>query len=190
MLRSLRGGNERKITKSLADRFWTDDAPLVRSSDRYGLNSVSDRLGTGNAHFSPYQLTCGIMLRLVATLFYTEPIMKKIDRRSVLRQAPALAGFLPQAVMAAETRPPNRKLRVVAVGGHFDDPQTCAGGTLALYADQVHDVVGLSLTGGPPPPKGANPEDRKIRNRLNFISARALARGRSPRAKQLNSASA
>jgi hypothetical protein len=26
VLRSLRGGNERNITKSLADRFWADDA--------------------------------------------------------------------------------------------------------------------------------------------------------------------
>jgi len=28
VLRSLRGGNERNITKSLADRFWADDALL------------------------------------------------------------------------------------------------------------------------------------------------------------------
>src|ERR1700683_3938905 len=95
--------------------------------------------------------------------------MKRIDRRSVLRQAPALAGFLPQGVLAAETRPPDRKLHVVAVGGHFDDPQTCAGGTLTLYADQGHDVVGLSLTGGPPPPRNANPEERRVKNRLNAM---------------------
>src|ERR1019366_8051087 len=31
VLRSLRGGNERNITKSLADRFWADDAPLGKS---------------------------------------------------------------------------------------------------------------------------------------------------------------
>src|SRR5271154_2780309 len=95
--------------------------------------------------------------------------MTKINRRSVLRQAPALAGFLPQGVMAAETRPPDRKLRVVAVGGHFDDPQTCAGGTLTLYADHGHEVVGLSLTGGAPPPPDANPEERSVKNRLNAM---------------------
>ncbi len=68
--------------------------------------------------------------------------MKKLNRRSVLRQAPALAGtaaaLLPHGLASAQDtgRQPDRKLRVVAVGGHFDDPQTCAGGTLTLYADQ------------------------------------------------------
>src|SRR5262249_36847842 len=97
--------------------------------------------------------------------------MKKFNRRSVLRQAPALAAMLPQGLAGAQdsARQPNPKLRVVAVGGHFDDPQTCAGGTLTLYADQGHDVVGLSLTGGPPPPPDANPEERSVKNRLNAM---------------------
>jgi len=89
--------------------------------------------------------------------------MKELNRRSILRRAAAL---LPQGIARAQ---PDRKLRVVAVGGHFDDPQTCAGGTLTLYADQGHDVVALSLTGGPPPPPNANPEERSVRNRLNAM---------------------
>jgi LmbE family N-acetylglucosaminyl deacetylase len=87
----------------------------------------------------------------------------------MLRRSPYLAGY-PAAVLAAPQakRPePTRKLRVVAVGGHGDDPQTCAGGTLALFADQGHDVVALSLTGGPPPAPDANPEVRAVRNRLD-----------------------
>ena len=101
--------------------------------------------------------------------------MKKLNRRSLLRQASALAGsaavLLPQGLARAQGqgRQPDRKLPVVAVGGHFDDPQTCAGGTLTLYADQGHDVVGLSLTGGPPPPPNANPEERSVKNRLNAM---------------------
>jgi len=101
--------------------------------------------------------------------------MKKLDRRSVLRQAPALVGtaaaLLPQGLARAQDKghQPVRRLRVVAVGGHFDDPQTCAGGTLTLYADLGHDVVALSLTGGPPPPRNANPEERSVRNRLNAM---------------------
>jgi hypothetical protein len=65
-----------------------------------------------------------------------------------------LAGSTAAGLAAPQAkRPePDRKLRVVAVGGHGDDPQTCAGGTLALFADQGHDVVALSLTGGPPLP--------------------------------------
>src|SRR3984957_5159458 len=101
--------------------------------------------------------------------------MKEINRRSILRGAPALAGaataLLPQGLAGAQDkgRLPDRKLRVVAVGGHFDDPQTCAGGTLTRYADQGHDVVGLSVTGGPPPPRNANPEERSVKNRLNAM---------------------
>jgi len=64
---------------------------------------------------------------------------------------------------------PGRKLRVGAVGGHFDDPQTCAGGTLTLFADQGHDVVALSITGGPPPTPDRNPEEREVKNRLNAM---------------------
>ena len=100
--------------------------------------------------------------------------MKKLNRRSLLRQAPALAGvasaLLPQwPARAQDQGRTDRKLRVVAVGGHFDDPQTCAGGTLTLYADQGHDVVALSLTGGPPPPRNANREERGVKNRLNAM---------------------
>jgi LmbE family N-acetylglucosaminyl deacetylase len=101
--------------------------------------------------------------------------MKKLNRRLLLREAPALAcgaaAFLPQGLAGQEQkgRRSDRKLRVVAVGGHFDDPQTCAGGTLTLYADQGHEVVALSLTGGPPPPPNAKPEDRGVRNRLNAM---------------------
>src|SRR5580692_4679037 len=100
--------------------------------------------------------------------------MKELNRRSILRGAPALAGsaaaLLPQGIARAQDKgQPDRKMRVVAVGGHFDDPQTCAGGTLTLYADQGHDVVGLSLTGGPPPARTANPEERRVKNRLNAM---------------------
>jgi LmbE family N-acetylglucosaminyl deacetylase len=101
--------------------------------------------------------------------------MTKLSRRSMLRRSSALAGaaaaLLPGGNSSAqEKRPePERKLRVVAVGGHFDDPQTCAGGTLTLYADQGHDVVALSLTGGPPPAPDANPQERSVKNRLNAM---------------------
>src|SRR5215813_11749276 len=99
--------------------------------------------------------------------------MDRLSRRSMLRRSPALAGYSAAALASPQAkRPePNRKLRVVAVGGHGDDPQTCAGGTLALFADQGHDVVALSLTGGPPPSPDANPEMRAVRNRLDSMRA-------------------
>jgi len=40
-----------------------------------------------------------------------------------------------------------------------------------LFADQGHDVVALSLTGGPPPPPEADPKVRAVRNRLDHIKA-------------------
>ncbi len=100
--------------------------------------------------------------------------MEELNRRSMLRRASGLAGsaaLLSAGSSAAqERRPePDRKLRVVAVGGHYDDPQTCAGGTLALYADQGHDVVGLSLVGGPPPGPDTNPKSASVRSRLDAM---------------------
>ena len=101
--------------------------------------------------------------------------MNKLSRRSLLRRSCGLVGAVATSLPAghSQTRPkhpePDRKLRVVAVGGHFDDPQTCAGGTLTLFADQGHDVVALSITGGPPPTPDKNPEEREVKNRLNAM---------------------
>jgi LmbE family N-acetylglucosaminyl deacetylase len=101
--------------------------------------------------------------------------MDKLSRRSMLRGSYSLAGAvatsLPAGSSQARAKRPeaDRKLRVVAVGGHFDDPQTCAGGTLTLFADQGHDVVALSITGGPPPTPDMNPEEREVKNRLNAM---------------------
>ena len=41
-----------------------------------------------------------------------------------------------------------RKLRILVIGGHPDDPETCAGGLLALAADAGHDVTSVYLTTG------------------------------------------
>jgi LmbE family N-acetylglucosaminyl deacetylase len=91
----------------------------------------------------------------------------------MLRRSSALAGaaLLPLRKSHAEEKPggADRKLRIVAVGGHFDDPQTCAGGTLTRFADQGHEVVGLSITGGPPPASGKNVEERSVKNHLNAM---------------------
>ena len=99
--------------------------------------------------------------------------MDRLSRRSILRRSSCLTGYAASVLAASQAKrsEPDRKLRVVAVGGHGDDPQTCAGGTLALFANQGHDVVALSLTGGPPPPPDADPKVRAVRNRLDHIKA-------------------
>ena len=74
-------------------------------------------------------------------------------RREWLRQSSGILGLgagLPLAGCAGAPEqaaaPP--KLKIVAVGGHVDDPQAGCGGTMALYANLGHDVVALSLTHG------------------------------------------
>lgn len=56
--------------------------------------------------------------------------------------AVAVAAGLP-VTGAASTR-----LKVVVAGGHPDDPESIAGGTMALLADEGHEVVALYLTRG------------------------------------------
>lgn len=41
-----------------------------------------------------------------------------------------------------------RKLKVVVVGAHPDDPESSCGGTMARYADEGQEVVALYLTRG------------------------------------------
>jgi LmbE family N-acetylglucosaminyl deacetylase len=73
------------------------------------------------------------------------------SRRDALKQA-ALGGVallavpLPVAVAQAGTAP--RRLKVVVFGGHPDDPETMAGGTIARFAALGHEVVCLYLTRG------------------------------------------
>lgn len=55
-----------------------------------------------------------------------------------------LLGCCAVAAGAAEAR----KLRILVIGAHPDDPETCAGGLLALAADAGHDVTSVYLTTG------------------------------------------
>ena len=71
--------------------------------------------------------------------------MKKFSRRSLLAgpSLPLLMADPEEKAQAAQ-----RKLKVVVVGAHVDDPQSGCGGTIARYADLAHEVVALSLTHG------------------------------------------
>ncbi len=40
------------------------------------------------------------------------------------------------------------RLKLLVAGGHPDDPESIAGGTMALFADEGHEVVALYLTRG------------------------------------------
>jgi LmbE family N-acetylglucosaminyl deacetylase len=66
-----------------------------------------------------------------------------LSRRKFLGRGTA-APLLATATAAA----PVKRLRVVCVGAHPDDPESGCGGTLARYAEAGHDVTVLYLTRG------------------------------------------
>jgi LmbE family N-acetylglucosaminyl deacetylase len=70
--------------------------------------------------------------------------MDPIRRRDLFLGAAAT--LLPLAAGQASQDKP--RLKVIAVGGHPDDPESGAGGTIARYADLGHDAVNLYLTRG------------------------------------------
>ena len=77
-----------------------------------------------------------------------------LSRRSffkggALAAGPALLTLHDLAGAAAEVQVPNdRKLKVLCVGGHPDDPESGCAGTLARYAELGHMVTVIYLTRG------------------------------------------
>ena len=70
-------------------------------------------------------------------------------RRDVLASAGAGVVGLPLAsTLAQDQAPAPKRLKVVVVGGHPDDPESGCGGKMARLADLGHDVVALYLTRG------------------------------------------
>lgn len=80
--------------------------------------------------------------------------MEPVTRRLLLGSSLGLA-----AASLAEAAPSSPKLRVVFVGAHPDDVETGAGGTIARYADQGHDVAILVLTRGQAGMRGKSKEE-------------------------------
>jgi LmbE family N-acetylglucosaminyl deacetylase len=73
--------------------------------------------------------------------------MSTPTRREVLVGAALTLPLAAAAQAPSEPVHPER-LRVVVVGGHPDDPESGAGGTMARLADLGHEVVALYLTRG------------------------------------------
>ena len=80
----------------------------------------------------------------------------------------------------------SRKLKVVMAGGHPDDPETCAGGTAARYADRGHEVVMLYLTKGEAGIKGKTPEETAAQRTGEVEKACAILKCRSRFAGQID----
>jgi len=69
-------------------------------------------------------------------------------RRNFIKQAAALTAFHPLANHTILTQSQEKKLHVVCVGAHPDDPESGCGGALALYAKAGHRVSIVYLTRG------------------------------------------
>jgi LmbE family N-acetylglucosaminyl deacetylase len=69
------------------------------------------------------------------------------QRRHFVKQSAAGLGalLLPNLLSASEQ---SKRINVVCVGGHPDDPESGCGGTLALLANQGHAVTVIYLTTG------------------------------------------
>ena len=74
---------------------------------------------------------------------------KPISRRDAISYAGASAlglSVLPHATSASPTTAD--PLKIMVAGGHPDDPETGAGGAMALYAEAGHEVIAAYLTTG------------------------------------------
>lgn len=101
-------------------------------------------------------------------------------RRSLLGSLGALAA-LPLPVSAAPGEaPPGRRLKVLVLGGHPDDPESMAGGTIARFAGLGHAVVCLYLTRGEAGIEGTSHAEAARRRTVEAERACALL-GARPR---------
>jgi LmbE family N-acetylglucosaminyl deacetylase len=120
-----------------------------------------------------------------------------LPRRHFLKES---AGFAGSAVLAATAVPSlaaqsgsheHRKLKVVCVGGHPDDPESGCAGTLSRYAELGHLVTIIYLTRGERGIQGKSlDESAKIRSAecqraCNIIGAKPLFFGQIDGATEL-----
>src|SRR5882672_1010420 len=95
----------------------------------------------------------GSLLELDSELFFTCPHMhtQTLSRRGFIKDSVALAAPL----LATAGAPPlmgaegaSKRMKVLCVGGHPDDPESGCAGTLTRYAQLGHSVTVIYLTRG------------------------------------------
>jgi LmbE family N-acetylglucosaminyl deacetylase len=70
------------------------------------------------------------------------------SRRRFVKNAVAGIGLLSMPALLSAKTIPAKKLKIVCVGGHPDDPESGCGGTLARFTTAGHDVTIIYLTRG------------------------------------------
>ena len=99
------------------------------------------------------------LLYFVADFFY---MTEQFKRRVFLKQAAtigSLYSFSKVSGLDETDADQRRKLNVVCVGGHPDDPESGCGGTLLLYAKAGHNVSIVYITKGEAGIEGKNYND-------------------------------
>jgi LmbE family N-acetylglucosaminyl deacetylase len=81
-----------------------------------------------------------------------------------------------------------KKLKIIAAGGHPDDPESGAGGTIARYADLGHDAVNLYLTRGEGGIPGKTGEEAAAIRTAEIEKACAILKARAIFAGQIDGA--
>src|SRR5262245_25426785 len=81
-----------------------------------------------------------------------------------------------------------KKLKIIAAGGHPDDPESGAGGTIARYADLGHDAINLYLTRGEAGIKGKSHEEAAAIRTAEIEKACAILKARAIFAGQIDGA--
>lgn len=100
--------------------------------------------------------------------------------------AASLGATLPIAAASREGGGENRKLNIVVVGGHPDDPESGCGGTIALYSAQGHNVAILYLTRGEAGIPGKSAQEAAAIRTAECEKACALLKARSVFAGQID----
>jgi LmbE family N-acetylglucosaminyl deacetylase len=107
--------------------------------------------------------------------------MAKHTRRQFLKNAvPVTIGAaigLTNASVLANNKPgsSDKKMKIVVVGAHPDDPETLCGGTMALFSNSGHEVVSVYLTRGEAGIEGKSYEESaKIRTAEALASCKIL----------------
>src|SRR5580693_4455492 len=74
--------------------------------------------------------------------------MTKSSRRDFVKTAASGMGMLSMPSLLSKPFPDEKKLKIVCVGAHPDDPESGCGGTLAKFVAHGHRVTIIYLTRG------------------------------------------
>ena len=109
------------------------------------------------------------------------------SRRNFVKHAgSSLALFPLSQILSESNRPDGKKLKVVCVGGHPDDPESGCGGTLARFTAAGHDVTIIYLTTGEAGISGKTHTEAANIRREEGIAASRILRARPVFAGQID----